>query len=148
MMLSPHIALEVANAVHLGHRPGDALPLALGDPVPACGCPSCTGVSADDPARRTRRRTYRQDRPLPVEDARALSILDVAGRLGLGEPARRGREWAVLCPLHDDTQPSLTLDLDRSLWYCFGCSEGGDGIELVQRVRNCSFAEAVRELAA
>jgi len=146
--LSEHTRLEIAHTVHLGYRPGHPPPLAPGDPVPGCGCPICTGVSADDPARRTRRRTTRPDRPLPVEDARAVSILDVAGRLGLGEPVRRGREWAVLCPLHDDTRPSLTLDVDRGLWYCFPCSEGGDGIELLQRVRGCSFAEAVRELAA
>jgi DNA primase len=54
----------------------------------------------------------------------------------------------VLCPLHDDTRPSLTLDVDRGLWFCFACAEGGDAIELWQRVRGCSFAEAVRELAA
>ncbi len=146
--LSGHTRLEIAHAVHRGHWPGDTPPLAEGEPVPGCGCPECTGVAADNPARRTRRRTTRPNRPLPVEDARAVSILDVAGRLGLGEPVRRGRECAVLCPLHDDTRPSLTLDVDRGLWYCFACSEGGDGIELWQRVRSCSFAEAVRELAA
>ncbi len=140
--------LEIDHAFHRDHRPGDPPPLAESEPVPGCGCPECTGVAADNPARRTRRRTTRPDRPLPVEDARAVPILDVAGRLGLGEPVRRGREWAVLCPLHDDTRPSLTLDVDRGLWYCFPCAEGGDVIELVQRVRGCSFAEAVRELAA
>ena len=148
--LSEHTLLEVAHAVHVGHRAGDAPLLTEGDPVPGCGCPSCTGVSADDPARRrrrTQRRRTRPDRPLPVEDARAVSILTVAGRLGLAEPVRRGREWAVLCPLHDDTRPSLTLDVDRGFWYCFACSEGGDGIELWRRVRSCSFVEAVRELA-
>ena len=146
--LSEHTRLELAHTVHLGYRSGDPPPLAPGDPVPGCGCPTCTGVSADDPARRTQRREYRQDRPLPVEDARAVSILDVAGRLGLGEPVWRGRECAVLCPLHDDARPSLTLDVDHGLWYCFACSEGGDGIELWQRVRGGSFAEAVLEIAA
>ncbi len=144
--LSEHTRLEIDHAFHRAHRPSDPPPLAESDPVPGCGCPSCTGVSADDPARR-RRRT-RPDRPLPVEDARAVSILDVAGRLGLGEPVRRGREWAVLCPFHDDTRPSLTLHEERGLWYCFPCAEGGDGLELWQRVRGVSFAEAVRELAA
>ncbi len=71
----------------------------------------------------------------------------MAERLGLGEPVRRGREWAVCCPFHDDNRPSLTLS-DAGLWYCFVCAEGGDGIELWQRVRGVPFAEAVRELAA
>ena len=141
---SKHARLEIVNAVHLGHRPGDAPPLAEAEPVPGCGCPSCTGVSADDPARRRRR--ARPGRPLPVDDARRVPILEIASRLGLGEPVRRGREWAVCCPLHDDNRPSLTLS-DAGLWYCFVCAEGGDGLELWQRVRGCSFAAAVLELA-
>ncbi len=144
---SEHTRLELAHAVHVGHHAGDPPPLAEGAPVPGCGCPSCTGVSADDPARRRRRRPNRQDRPLPVEDARRVPILDVAGRLGLGEPVRRGREWAVRCPFHDDSRPSLTLS-DAGLWYCFVCSEGGDGIRLWELVRGVPFAEAVRELVA
>ncbi len=141
--------LEIAQAVQADHRPGESPPLAEGDPVPGCGCPACTGVPAEDPARRFGKTSHRREvsDPLPVEVARAVPILSVTARLGLGEPVRRGREWAVLCPLHDDTRPSLTLNLDRGLWYCFACSEGGDSLALWQRVRGCSFAEAVRELA-
>ncbi len=142
---SKHARLELAHAVHVGHRPGDPPPLAEGAPVPGCGCPECTGVAADNPARRSRR--TRTNRLLPVEDARRVPILQIVSRLGLGEPVRRGREWAVCCPLHDDNRPSLTLS-DAGLWYCFVCAEGGDGLELWQRVRGVSFAEAVREMAA
>ncbi len=143
---SKHTRLEIAHAVHVGHQPGDPLPLAEGAPVPGCGCPSCTGVSMDDPARRGRR--TRPDRPLPVEEARRVPILEIVSRLGLGEPVRRGPEYAVRCPLHDDNRPSLTLDVDRSLWHCFPCAEGGDGIRLWELVRGVPFAEAVREIAA
>ncbi len=141
---SKHTRLEIAHAVHVGHRPGDPPPLAEGAPVPGCGCPECTGVAADNPARRSRR--TRQDQRLPVEDARRVPILEIVSRLGLGEPVRRGREWAVCCPLHDDNRPSLTLS-DAGLWYCFVCADGGDGIRLWELVRGVSFAAAVLELA-
>ena len=84
---------------------------------------------------------------LPVEAAQRESILTIARRLGLGEPASRGDEWAVLCPLHDDHRPSLYLSEQKGLWYCHVCGEGGDGIKLVERAMNLTFAEAVRWIA-
>lgn len=87
---------------------------------------------------------------LPVEEARRVSILDVASRLGLGEPKRRGREYVVRCPLHDDHDPSLRLNPEKGhggVWRCWPCAEGGDGIDLVEAVQGCDFPGAVRWLA-
>lgn len=83
-----------------------------------------------------------------MEAARAVPILEVVAGLGLGEPVRRGHEWAVCCPFHEDSRPSLRINEGDGLWYCDPCAEGGDGLELWQRVRGVSFVEAVRELAA
>jgi hypothetical protein len=35
----------------------------------------------------------------------------------------RGRVKA-LCPFHVDSDPSLSIDLDRGLWFCHSCAEG------------------------
>lgn len=83
---------------------------------------------------------------LPVEAAKRVPILEVARRLGLGEPEARGRELAVRCPLHHDHDPSCYLNPQRNLWHCFVCGEGGDGIRLMQRAKGISFEEAVRQL--
>ena len=85
--------------------------------------------------------------PGQVETARRISILTIARRLNLGEPVPHGHEWAVLCPLHDDHNPSLHLNPDRNVWFCFVCGEGGDGIKLVQRVTGLGFVEAVTWIA-
>ena len=154
--LSEHTRLEIAHAIHVGHRPGDApwlngklLPLAEGDPVPGCSCPEGTGVPADHPARRSLQRGRKPGRTgLPVDEARAVPILEVVSRLGLGEPRKAGREYLVRCPLHDDHRPSMSLDTDRGLWFCHPCAEGGDAIKLYMRARRIEFAEAVRELAS
>ena len=82
-----------------------------------------------------------------VEEARNLSVLDVVRRY-VGEPVHRGRSWLVTCPFHVDEEPSLSIDPDKGLWYCFPCGFGGDGIELVMCLRRVDFATAVRELAA
>lgn len=84
---------------------------------------------------------YRRNRD--VERARRTSILRIAAALGLGEPEPRGREYAVLCPFHDDHDPSLLLNPDEGLWYCFACNDGKDGIDLVMRVLGIGFREAV-----
>lgn len=81
---------------------------------------------------------------LPVEAARRVSILQIAKRLRLGEPVPSGGEYLVCCPLHDDHDPSLRLNAERNIWYCFVCGEGGDGIKLVQRARGLTFVDAVR----
>jgi len=141
---SDHTWLEIVHAVHFGHEPGQPPPLRPGEPVPGCGCAKCTGVPAGDPARRRRR--SRPSRPIRVEDARSVPILHVCARLGLGEPVGRWGEPRVLCPLHDDHDPSLRLNLEKNAWYCDVCGQGGDAIELWKLARSASFAETVQEL--
>lgn len=88
------------------------------------------------------------ERPgLPVEEARKVPLLEVVSRLGLGQPVRKGRELVVRCPLHDDSDPSLTLNPERGLWYCFPCGVGGDGIRLAELTLREEFAEVVKWLA-
>ena len=86
--------------------------------------------------------------PLRVEAARAVPLLELVSRLGLGEPVGRWGEPRVRCPLHDDEHPSLRLNSERGRWYCDPCAVGGDGIRLWELVRGVSFADAVRELVA
>ena len=125
--------------------------LADSDPVPGCGCPACTGISADHPVRQRqlRRRQAGYEHFAEIVDlARQIPLLEVIRRLGLGDPVRRGNELALCCPLHDDNDPSLRLNPTKQLWYCAPCAEGGDGIKLYMRTRRLNFSEAVRELAA
>ena len=124
--------------------------LAQGDSVPGCGCPLCTGIPSDHPVRqrrlRRRRAGYERFAEI-VEKARQIPIAQVAERLGLGALTRRGKSVLVRCPLHDDHNPSMSLDIGRGLWFCHPCAEGGDAIKLYMRARRIEFVGAVRELA-
>ena len=125
--------------------------LAHSDPVPGCGCPGCTGIPSDHPVRQRqlRRRQAGHERFAEiVQKARRIPIAQVAERLGLGAHTRRGKDVLVRCPLHDDHNPSMSLDTDRGLWFCRPCAEGGDAIKLYMRARRIEFAHAVRELAS
>lgn len=52
-----------------------------------------------------------------------------------------------LCPFHDEKTPSFTVRPAVGAYHCFGCGEGGDVIEFVQKVDHLTFTEAVERLA-
>lgn len=62
------------------------------------------------------------------------------------KPHRGGRKATGLCSFHPDRNPSLSMDLDRGLWFCWVCNMGGDMIRFVQERDHCSFPEACRQL--
>ncbi len=138
---SEHTRLEIVEAFW-PEKTGKE-PLKDGEPVPGCTCTLCIGEKA----------VRAPERPSEwfrdaLERARGRPILDVVQLLGLGEPVRRGREYAVRCPLHDDDRPSLTINPAQNVWYCFPCGIGGDAIELYRLATGLPFGEVVRELAA
>jgi DNA primase len=58
-----------------------------------------------------------------------------------------GTRMKGLCPFHQEKTPSFTVDSTRSLWHCFGCSQGGDAIDFLMKQETLSFTEAVERLA-
>ncbi len=63
------------------------------------------------------------------------------------QPRRGGREFAGLCPFHDDHNPSLFVYPDRQTYRCWVCDEGGDCFSWVMKTENVGFREALLQLA-
>lgn len=38
----------------------------------------------------------------------------------------------IVCPFHDDENPSLLVNLEEDNWYCFGCGLSGDAFKFVK----------------
>ena len=60
---------------------------------------------------------------------------------------RKGREYAGLCPFHNEKTPSFYVVDDKGFFHCFGCGAHGDAIGFVMRSENLDFIEAVERLA-
>ena len=67
---------------------------------------------------------------------------------GNGIPlTKKGRNYVGLCPFHQETKPSFTVNPKRQLWHCFGCGEAGDVIGFVTKSQGIGFREAVEKLS-
>lgn len=75
----------------------------------------------------------------------AIDIVDIASEHTKVE--RRGQRFVALCPFHKEKTPSLSLDPERKLYYCFGCGAGGDALGLHMELTGDDFATAVEHMA-
>lgn len=58
-----------------------------------------------------------------------------------------GQEAVTVCPWHNDSNPSLTINDEKNLCFCFVCRGGSDSIDFIQQKFGLSFAEAVERIA-
>lgn len=59
---------------------------------------------------------------------------------------RSGRNLSCLCPLHEEKTPSFFIYPETNSFWCFGCSVGGNAINLVRLLHDYSFKDAVNYL--
>jgi DNA primase len=77
-----------------------------------------------------------------------LSIAQVLAAYGLDSKLRRQNHSLYgPCPLHNGDNPTaFRVHLKRGLWHCFTACGGGDTVDLIRHIQNCSFAEAAYHL--
>ena len=63
----------------------------------------------------------------------------------LGEFLKFNYQNFALCPFHKEKTPSLKRYKDNK-WWCFGCGLGGDTIDLVMKMQDCSLPEAIKKI--
>ena len=81
-----------------------------------------------------------------VEEVRAKNdIVDVIS--GYVRMQKKGSSYFGLCPFHNEKSPSFSVSRDKQMYYCFGCGAGGNVFTFVMAYENCSFPEAIKELA-
>lgn len=67
----------------------------------------------------------------------------------LGDPVRADeREAWYRSPFREERTPSFKVDLQKNLWFDHGEGKGGNIIDLVCRLKNCSVSEALQIIEA
>lgn len=51
-------------------------------------------------------------------------------------PSTTSMSYKIICPLHEDINPSMIVNLDTGRWYCFGCNESGDAPGMVKAIES------------
>ncbi|MEA2478830.1 MAG: primase [Thermoleophilaceae bacterium] len=86
---------------------------------------------------------YTQDSIERVKEA-----VDIVELVSARSDLRRvGTRWTGLCPFHDERTPSFSVNAEKGVYYCFGCSESGDAIKFVRETEALDFAAALEFLA-
>src|ERR671924_2327495 len=82
-----------------------------------------------------------------VRDVKAAA--DMVEVVSARTPLRRasGTRFTGRCPFHEEKTPSFSVNPVDKLFYCFGCSKGGDLITFVRETEQLDFAEAIEWLA-
>jgi len=63
--------------------------------------------------------------------------------------AGRGVWRSALCPFHEDSRPSLRVNVESGAFRCMACgAAGGDVVDFVRKYRGLSFVETVQLLGA
>ncbi|WP_330986298.1 MULTISPECIES: CHC2 zinc finger domain-containing protein, partial [Enterobacterales] len=75
----------------------------------------------------------------------AVSLVAVAKAQGR-KLLRKGKDFAVLCPFHDEQEPSCVLSSAKNLYHCFGCDAGGSVIDWLMHTEKLSLRKAVERL--
>jgi DNA primase len=85
------------------------------------------------------------DRSQIEEIKSRISIEDIISRYVRLKPS--GKNLFGLCPFHKEDTPSFSVNPELQIYKCFGCGEGGDVFNFLQKIENIEFYEAMQQLA-
>jgi len=78
-----------------------------------------------------------------VEKVReAADIVDVADKY-----LHINSNYKALCPFHEETNPSFSINPKDQFFYCFGCGIGGDVFKFVELIEEKTFVKALFTVA-
>lgn len=55
-------------------------------------------------------------------------------------------EQKIVCPFHEDVNPSVVINYETGSWYCFGCNHSGDAYTFVEGIEKKKGVKGVKLL--
>ncbi len=84
---------------------------------------------------------------ITCERARKLSIVKTLASFGHFPSRTTEKEAWFLSPLRSETQASFKVSLHLNKWYDHGTGRGGNGLDLIVAMKNCSVKQALEFLS-
>ncbi|MBR3199041.1 MAG: DNA primase [Bacilli bacterium] len=75
----------------------------------------------------------------------SVNIVDVISSYVSLTP--RGKNYFGICPFHDDTNPSMSVNNEKQIYKCFSCGATGTVFKFLMDYENITFSEAVKKIA-
>ncbi len=75
----------------------------------------------------------------------AADIVDVVSEVVILK--KTGKNYVGLCPFHSEKTPSFTVSPEKQIFYCFGCTVGGNVFSFLMKHDGISFPDAAKILA-
>jgi len=72
-------------------------------------------------------------------------IIDVVSEVVILK--KTGKNYVGLCPFHSEKTPSFTVSPEKQIFYCFGCTVGGNVFSFLMKHDGISFPDAAKILA-
>jgi len=88
------------------------------------------------------KRTYR----LSCDSARNISVIKTLANLGYFPTRQTEKEAWYLSPFRSETEASFKVSISLNRWYDHGEGIGGNSIDLVCKIKNCSVGTALQFL--
>lgn len=80
------------------------------------------------------------------ESADFAAVLSSYGIEVIKDGQRNG-QYKALCPFHDDQDPSMKVNIEKNIFNCFACGAGGNILDFVMKMDECTVREAALKLA-
>ena len=84
---------------------------------------------------------------MTVEQANNINIKQFLSDLDIFPVKEKDHYGMYRSPFRSDAEPSFKVDYRQNLWYDFGSGDGGTMVDLMMKINQCTFAEAMRKLS-
>lgn len=87
--------------------------------------------------------------PEAINELRRRAAEDIVGIISETLPLKKqGKEYVAQCPFHSEKSASFSVNPEKAIFKCFGCGEGGDAFNFIEKTRGMRFMDAARFLGA
>lgn len=81
-----------------------------------------------------------------MNNPKNISIKQLLAERGILPKQERPGYGMYLSPYRDERTPSFKVDYNMNVWFDHGTDEGGSIIDLVMKLENCNFRDAIEKL--